>query len=38
MSRLEDLVVGARVKGIKDNGYVTVVKSSWCGNSAVELV
>ena len=38
MSRLEDLVVGARVRGIKDNGYVTVVKSSWCGNSAVELV
>jgi hypothetical protein len=35
--RLEDLAVGAQVKGIRPEGPVSVVAVKWLGTTAVEL-
>ena len=37
MARLEDLTPGARVKGLRTDGPIEVVKAEWFGGGAVEL-
>jgi SNF2 family DNA or RNA helicase len=37
MAKLEDLTVGAQVKGIRPEGAVSVVAVKWLGTTAVEL-